>query len=172
MLLALQVKNKIGFIDKSCKRSTNNEILAKQWDMCNSVVFSWILNSVSDELYLGQVFSIFAFDVWEELKERYDKVDGSAMFSLYQKINSVNQNCSTVSDYYHRLNTMWKQFDAMVQLPSCSCNAFGKFNDFYHLIKLMQFLMGLDDTYQSVRTSLLTKDPLPTINIAFSIVSR
>lgn len=36
----------------------------------------------------------------------------------------------------------------------------------------MQFLMGLDDVYQSVRTSLLTIDPLPTVKHAFSIVSR
>ncbi|XP_076887893.1 uncharacterized protein LOC143538168 [Bidens hawaiensis] len=67
---------------------------------------------------------------------------------------------------------MWKQFDVMVQMPSCSCNASGKVNDFTHLIKLMQFLMGLDDSYQSVRTALLTKDPLPAIKTAFSIVSR
>ncbi|XP_076960870.1 uncharacterized protein LOC143637344 [Bidens hawaiensis] len=172
MFLALQVKNIVGFIDDSCKRSLDNEVLGKQWDRCNSVVLSWILNSVSDELYLGQVFSRKALDVWQDLKEIYDKVDGYVVFSLYQKINSLNQNGSSVSEYYHKLNTMWKQFDAMVQLPSCSCNASEKFNDFNQLIKLMQFLMGLDDVYQSVRTSLLTRDPLPTIKTAFSIVSR
>ncbi|KAJ0615740.1 putative transcription factor interactor and regulator CCHC(Zn) family [Helianthus annuus] len=60
----------------------------------------------------------------------------------------------------------------MVQLPSCTCNASKEFNDFNQLIKLMQFLMGLDEIYQPVRTSLLTRDPLPSIKTAFSIVSR
>ncbi|KAF5771335.1 putative transcription factor interactor and regulator CCHC(Zn) family [Helianthus annuus] len=36
----------------------------------------------------------------------------------------------------------------------------------------MQFLMGLDDIYQPVRTNLLTREPLPTVKVAFSIVSR
>ncbi|KAJ0623414.1 putative transcription factor interactor and regulator CCHC(Zn) family [Helianthus annuus] len=67
---------------------------------------------------------------------------------------------------------MWKQFDAVVQLPTCSCQAAKDYNDFSTLIKLMQFLMGLDDVYQPVRTSLLTREPLPTVKVAFSIVSR
>ncbi|KAJ0891706.1 putative transcription factor interactor and regulator CCHC(Zn) family [Helianthus annuus] len=67
---------------------------------------------------------------------------------------------------------MWKHFDAMLHLPSCSCQAAKDFNDFSTLIKLMQFLMGLDDVYQSVRTNLLTREPLPSVKVAFSIISR
>ncbi|KAJ0435793.1 putative RNA-directed DNA polymerase [Helianthus annuus] len=172
MKLALEVKNKVGFINGSCVKPTNNEVLARQWDRCNSVVLSWILNSISEELYVGQVFSKLASEVWDDLKETYDKIDGSVVYNLYQKINSISQNGSSVSEYYHKLNTMWKQLDAIVQLPSCTCQASQKFNDFTHLIKLMQFLMGLDDVYQPVRTSLLTRDPLPTVKTAFSVVSR
>ncbi|XP_076892144.1 uncharacterized protein LOC143543785 [Bidens hawaiensis] len=139
MKLALQVKNKLGFVT---------------------------------ELYVGQVYSQSDFEVWEDLRDTYDKVDGSVVFNLYQKINSLNRNGLTVAEYYHRLTTMWKQFDAMVQFPSCSCQASKGFNDFNQLIKLMQFLMGLDDVYQPVRTNLLTREPLPTIKTGFSIVSR
>ncbi|KAK1406225.1 hypothetical protein QVD17_41514 [Tagetes erecta] len=170
--LALRAKNKMGFIDKTCIKSKTDKVLENQWDRCNSVVLTWLLNYVSEELYVGQVYSELASEVWEDLKETYDRVDGSVMFGLYQKINSVTKNGSTVSDYYHRINTMWKQFDAMVQLPSCTCQASKDFNDFNQLIKLMQFLMGLDDIYQPVRTNLLTRDPLPTIKTAFSIISR
>ncbi|XP_076894024.1 uncharacterized protein LOC143546196 [Bidens hawaiensis] len=166
--LALKAKNKIGFIDRSCKKPIENEILASQWEMCNSVVLTWILNSVCEELSVGQIYSKLASEVWDDLKETYDKVDGSVVFSLYEKINSMAQNGTSVS----KLNTMWKQFDAMVQLPSCTCKASKEFNDFTQLIKLMQFLMGLDDIYQPVRTGLLTRDPLPTIKTAFSITSR
>ena len=110
--------------------------------------------------------------MWSDLKETYDRVDGSIVFNMYQKINSVRQNGSSVSEYYHRLNTMWKQFDAIVQLPTCVCQALKEFNGFNTMIKLMQFLMGLDDVYQPVRTNLLMSDPLPTVKHAFSIVSR
>nr|GEV38796.1 ribonuclease H-like domain-containing protein [Tanacetum cinerariifolium] len=79
MLLALEGKNKIGFIDGSCKRSNTYEVLGKQWDMVNAIVLGWILNSISKELFLGQIFSKRAKHVWEELKETYDKVDGSTI---------------------------------------------------------------------------------------------
>ncbi|GJU86619.1 ribonuclease H-like domain-containing protein [Tanacetum coccineum] len=79
MLLAIERKNKTGFIDGSCKRSNTDEVLCRQWDMVNAVVLGWILNSISEELFLGQNFKKKAKYVWEELKETYDKVDGSIL---------------------------------------------------------------------------------------------
>ncbi|GKE24287.1 ribonuclease H-like domain-containing protein [Tanacetum coccineum] len=117
MLLALEGKNKIGFINGSCRRSNTDEVLGRQWDRVNAVVLGWILNSISEELFLGQIFSKRAKHVYDELKETYDKVDGSVTFNLHHKINSLSQNGSSIADYYHRLNAPWKQFDALVQLP-------------------------------------------------------
>ncbi|XP_035843015.1 uncharacterized protein LOC118489303 [Helianthus annuus] len=172
MKLALEAKNKFGFINGKCEKSTEDAVLASQWDRCNSVVLTWLLNSVSEELFLGQVFSSLASEVWEDLKETYDKIDGSMVYDLFKKINSISQNGSTVADYYNRLTTMWKQFDAMLQLPTCSCKAAKDYNDFTMLIKLMQFLMGLDDVYQPVRTNLLTRETFPSVKVAYSVVSR
>ncbi|KAJ0441126.1 putative transcription factor interactor and regulator CCHC(Zn) family [Helianthus annuus] len=172
MKLALEAKNKYGFIDGKVEKSKDDEILAAQWDRCNSVVLTWLLNSISEELFLGQVFSKLASEVWTDLKESFDKIDGSVVYDLYKKINCIAQNGSTVAEYYNKLTTMWKQFDAMLQLPSCSCQAAKDYNDFSALIKLMQFLMGLDDVYQPVRTNILTRETFPSVKVAFSIVSR
>nr|GEV34384.1 hypothetical protein [Tanacetum cinerariifolium] len=40
------------------------------------------------------------------------------------------------------------------------------------LMKLMQFLMGLNDCYQPVRSSLLIRDPLPEVKDAYNVISR
>ncbi|GKA38574.1 ribonuclease H-like domain-containing protein, partial [Tanacetum coccineum] len=53
MLLVLEGKNKIGFIDGSCKISNTDEVLGKQWDRVNAIILGWILNSISKELFLG-----------------------------------------------------------------------------------------------------------------------
>ncbi|XP_071693201.1 uncharacterized protein [Rutidosis leptorrhynchoides] len=132
--LALQTKNKMGFINGTFKRSEDNEVLRIQWDRCNAVVLSWILGSMSDELYNGQIYSKIASDVSKELKETYDKIDGS--------------------------------------LPSCQFTSSKEFKDHTSLIKLMQFRMGLDDVYQPIRSNILTRDPLPSVNTAFAIISR
>ncbi|GJX64294.1 putative transcription factor interactor and regulator CCHC(Zn) family protein [Tanacetum coccineum] len=145
MKFALRNKSKLGFIDGTCKRS-DDLVLANQWDLCNSVVVTWILNSVSAELYDGQIYSRTAFDMWTDLKDTYNKVDGSVIFNLHKNINSLNQNGSSLFEYYHNLNTLWKQYDAM-------------------------FLMGLDDVYQPIRSNILTKEPLPLVKTAFAVIS-
>ncbi|GJR08693.1 ribonuclease H-like domain-containing protein [Tanacetum coccineum] len=106
MLLALEGKNTTGFIDGSYKRSNTDEVLRRQWDRDNAVVLGWILNSISEELFLGQFFSKKAKHVWEELKETYDKVDDSMTFSLHHKIHTLSQNGSSIAAYYHKLNAL------------------------------------------------------------------
>ncbi|GKE15096.1 ribonuclease H-like domain-containing protein [Tanacetum coccineum] len=106
MLLALEGKNKSGFIDGTCKMSNTNEVLGRQWDSVNAIVLGWILNSISEELFLGQIFLKRAKHVWEELKETYDKVDGSIIFSLHHQIHTLMQNGSSIADYYHKLNAL------------------------------------------------------------------
>nr|XP_043630552.1 uncharacterized protein LOC122601883 [Erigeron canadensis] len=145
MELALQTKNKIGFIDGTCLKSVDNLVLASQWDRCNAVVLTWILGCVSQELYLGQIFSKNGTNVWQELKDTYDKIDGSVIFNLHHKINSLTQNGSSLSEYYHNLTSLWKQYDSMVTLPMCTCAAATTVKSHNDLLRLMQFLMGLDD---------------------------
>ncbi|GJU49610.1 putative reverse transcriptase domain-containing protein [Tanacetum coccineum] len=107
MLLALEEKNKTGFIDGSCKRSNTNEVLCKQWDMVNAVV--------------------------------------------------LGQNGSSIDDYYHKLNVLWKQFDAMIELPKCICNASESFKKHNQLMKLMHSSSGF--TYEQMATLIsLIKD--------------
>ncbi|GKE27504.1 ribonuclease H-like domain-containing protein, partial [Tanacetum coccineum] len=109
-------KNKLGFINgKYVKPDPDtNTFLAEQWEICNSVVLTWILNCVSPELFIGQVFSINAKQMWDELSETYDKIDGYVIFNLHYKINTISQNGSKLSDYYHKLNSLWKAYDTMV----------------------------------------------------------
>ena len=174
MKLAINTRNKTGFITGKWIRASyaSSDVLANQWDRCNSIVLSWILNSVSEDLYLGQIFSENAADVWAELKETYDKLDGSIILSLMQKINNFRQGELTVSEYYHKLNSLWREFDIMTKLPKCSCAAREDVLKHNQLMKLMQFLMGLNDVYQPIRSSILSRETLPDVKDAFVTISR
>ncbi|GKE11209.1 ribonuclease H-like domain-containing protein, partial [Tanacetum coccineum] len=94
MLLDLEGKNKIGFIDGSCKRSNTDEVLGKQWD----------------------------------------------------------------------------KYDAMIELPKCVCNASEGFKKHNQLLKLMQFLMGLDDSYMQSRSSILFRETLPDVRSDYATI--
>ncbi|GJU04813.1 ribonuclease H-like domain-containing protein, partial [Tanacetum coccineum] len=84
------------------------------------------------------------------------------------KFGFVDGSCgASVADYYHILNSLFREFDALTKLPKCACevkcgcDASKELGLHQELMKLMQFLMGLDDCYQLVRSSLLTRELLP-----------
>lgn len=92
-------------------------------------------------------------------------------FKLHHKINSLSQNGTSVSEYFNKLSTLWKQFDAMVKLPMCTCHAADDFKRHNQMMKLMQFLMGLDNAYMQIRSNILSRDPLPDVKGAYAIIS-
>ncbi|XP_071727003.1 uncharacterized protein [Rutidosis leptorrhynchoides] len=145
--LAFQTKNKLGFIDCTCIRIRyeyeDDEVLLNQWDMCNSVVLTWILISLSEDVYNGQIFSKTAESV---------------------------QCGQSFSDYYHKLNAMWREYDDMIKIDDIVF-ANKSYQEHSQFLKLMQFL-GLDDVYTSVRRQILTSDHVPSVKVAFSIIFR
>ncbi|GJZ17253.1 putative RNA-directed DNA polymerase [Tanacetum coccineum] len=120
MRLAINTRNKTGFIDGTCLKETyaSSAVYSSQWDRCNSIVLSWLLNSVSDDLYLGQIFSENASEVWSELKETYDKLDGSVTLNLLNKIHNFKQGELTVSEYYHKLIALGENMISWTKLPN------------------------------------------------------
>ncbi|GJV33799.1 hypothetical protein Tco_1394199 [Tanacetum coccineum] len=93
------------------------------------------------------------------------------MFGLHHQIYTLKQNGSSIADYYHKLNAMSKQFDAMIELSKCVCNASKRFKTHNQLMKLMQFLMGLDDSYMQIRSSILSREVLPDVRSSYATIS-
>ncbi|GJY06862.1 ribonuclease H-like domain-containing protein [Tanacetum coccineum] len=69
-----------------------------------------------------------------------------------------------------RLNAIWKQFDALIELPRCTCHAADDFKKHSQLMKLMQFFMGLDDTYMQIRSSILSREVLSDVRSAYATI--
>ncbi|GJZ66033.1 hypothetical protein Tco_0622729 [Tanacetum coccineum] len=130
------------------------------------------LGCISQELYKGQIFSKNPKIFWDELEETYNKEDGSVIFKFHYKIHSFTQSGSYLSEYYHNLNALWRQFDSLVNLPNCTCNGLATLKKHNQLLRLMQFLIGLDNVFAPIRSQILTTKPLPDVKSAFSTLSR
>ncbi|KAK9035055.1 hypothetical protein V6N11_077106 [Hibiscus sabdariffa] len=121
MRIALLAKNKLGFVDGACRKESYLAVLRPQWERCNAVVLSWILNSVNQDLSAGIVFATSAVAVWKDLKERFDKVDGSRIYFLHRSIAAMIQGDVSVSVYYTRLKLLWDEYSALVPFSTCEC---------------------------------------------------
>lgn len=172
MLIAFRAKNKISLIDGTLCRPEVGSITSTQWERVNALVLSWIMNTVSREIFSGIVYSTDAHVVWSDLKQQFNKVDGSRMFSIHREIGRLCQGTSTISAYFCKLKQLWDEFGSVVTLPSCECAAARKYIEHDQQQKLLQFLLGLNDSYLHVRSHILMMNPLPSIGQAFSIISQ
>lgn len=70
--------------------------ISLQWKRCNAIVLSWIMNAVSKEIFSGIVYSTDAAVVWSDLRERFDKVNGSRIFTLHREIGCHVQGNNSI----------------------------------------------------------------------------
>ncbi|GKB66416.1 hypothetical protein Tco_0927828 [Tanacetum coccineum] len=154
--MALGAKLKLGFIDGSSPKPTVIDNNYQRWIRCDYMVICWILNSMIAELSYSFLYAQYAFDLWEELEERYGQT------------------------YFKKLKRFWDELHSLNGIPLCSCGKIRdctcgitkKFLEINSISKLMQFMMKLNDKFKSVRNQIFSMDPLPNINKAYYIVQQ
>lgn len=80
ILIALSAKNKLGFIDGSCKVPGSDSPDFKLWDRCNNMVTSWLLNSLSKDIADSVIYSKTAEDLWKDLEDRFGQPNGAKLY--------------------------------------------------------------------------------------------
>ena len=73
MTLALSAKNKMGFVDGSIERPDETSNLFHNWNRVNSMVISWLLNSLSTDISESVLFLQTAEEIWSEINQRYEQ---------------------------------------------------------------------------------------------------
>ncbi|XP_040996208.1 uncharacterized protein LOC121242410 [Juglans microcarpa x Juglans regia] len=149
MRRALNIKNKLGFIDGTIVKPTSN----------------------SDPLYAPWE-RYTATHVWNDLRERFSIQNAPRIFQLSKSISSLTQEDDFVSQYYNKLKCFWDELEIYEPMPICTCGSVKTLLEYTHKNKVMQFLMGLNDSFDSIRAQILLHDPLPTLNRVLSIVQQ
>lgn len=119
MSRTLKAKNKIGLVDGTELKDKKDMVRSPTWDRVNVVVCSEILNSVSESIYIGHASSEFALDIWIQLNNTYFMTDGFVVFNLHHHINTLTQSVLFVSDYYNKVDDLWKEFDGLTKCTEC-----------------------------------------------------
>ncbi|XP_049371950.1 uncharacterized protein LOC125836839 [Solanum verrucosum] len=108
---------------------TDTPVLHDQWEKCNVVGLSWIMNAVRPGLLSSVVYASNAHKVWLDLREKFDTVNGSRIFHLHREIHTLSQGTMSVADYFSKLRDLWDEYDALMPCPSCPCPESRKFGE-------------------------------------------
>ncbi|RVW95625.1 Retrovirus-related Pol polyprotein from transposon TNT 1-94 [Vitis vinifera] len=105
MILALNSKNKLGFVNGSIK-APSEEIDPEgyaTWSRCNDMVHSWIVNTLNPEIADNVIYYSTAHEVWEDLCERFSQSNAPRIFEIQRDIACLRQEQLSVSAYYTKL---------------------------------------------------------------------
>lgn len=168
---ALRAKNK--FVNRSLIRPTEpDDPLLNIWDRCNDMVVSWLQNSISPSVKLSIALVDSASEIWLELRDRFTQQNGRRIFQLKQTLATLQQDQASVSIYFGKLKTLWDELSVYDPLAECTCGKLKIMLDRYQKDCIIQFLMGLNDTYSNVRDQIMLLDPLPPVNKIFSLIQQ
>lgn len=117
-------------------------------------------------LELAQDFSYseIAFDLWSELNDKFDVPNEPPLFQLKKKIANCTQGQDNIITYYNKITKLWSEYDAWRRKTI-----------FVHFRanedeRILELLMGLNDSFVNIRGQILLMNPLPSMNKAYPLL--
>jgi hypothetical protein len=175
MFMALTAKNKLQFINGGLPKLNPSDAEFGAWTRCNNMVLSWIINSVSKEIAASVISVDSAETMWNDIRDRFSQQNGPQIFQIQKAISAMSQENQSVSSYFTSLKGLWDELLIYRPLPiclcgKCSCGVLKTLTEYHHQEYILQFLMGLNESFSHVRGQILLMDPLPPINKVFSLI--
>lgn len=170
VLMALNAKNKLGFVDGSLPQPDLSDSSASIWSRCNSMVTSWLLNAVSKEIADSLLYLDTAQAVWTDLYERFHQSNAPRIFQIKTQLNGLSQGSLDLNTYFTRLKILWDELRNFQPIPVCQCGGMKEWMTYQQQEYVMQFLMGLNDSYSTIRGQILMITPLPSVSKVFNLV--
>ncbi|XP_070019630.1 uncharacterized protein [Nicotiana sylvestris] len=96
-------------------------------------------------------------------------IDGTCKKENYE-IATARKVTSSIFTYFSKLRVLWEEFDSLAPIPGRDATNSRDFVQFMELQKLLQFLMGLNESYEQACSQLLMMVPMPSVNKAYSML--
>ncbi|KAJ1378331.1 Retrotransposon gag domain [Sesbania bispinosa] len=143
---SLCARRKWGFVDGTVKQPNEDSPEIEDWWTVQSMVVSWILNTIETSLRSTISYMENAKELWDDIKERFSVVKGPRIQQLKSELAECKEKGMTMVNYYGKLKKLWDKLGNYQQIPTCT----------------------YDVLYGTVRSNLLATDPLPSLNRVYS----
>ncbi|KAF7844112.1 uncharacterized protein G2W53_001017 [Senna tora] len=98
------------------------------------------------------------------------------VFLIRRKISSIQQGSDTLVAYSNKLKKLWEQLNCLRPrrkciYKGCTCGASQELTQSVASDNLLEFLNGLNNSYENVVNNILMMDPQPSHNKTYSIIA-
>ncbi|XP_051143404.1 uncharacterized protein LOC127259834 [Andrographis paniculata] len=176
--VSLRAKKKMGFITGTIKQPTNDSEEIEDWWTVNSMIISWIFNTIEPSLRSTISYRETTKELWDDIQQRFLVRNGARIHQLKTEVANCKEGSDSIMSFYGRIKKLWDDLNDYDQMPLCTCNECNcdinaKLTKRSEEEKVHQFLMGLDDThYNTIRSNIIASDPLPNMNNIYSKITK
>ncbi|KAH7565818.1 hypothetical protein JRO89_XS08G0021400 [Xanthoceras sorbifolium] len=134
------------------------------------MILLWLTHSVEPDLAKGVVHAKTARQVWEDFKDQFSQKNAPTIYQIQKSLATLSQGTMTDSAYFTKLKSLWDELDTYRLISAC--NQMKAHIEQREEDRMMQFLMGLKDTYNVVCSNILMITPLPNVRQTYSLVNQ
>ncbi|EOY13851.1 Uncharacterized protein TCM_032521 [Theobroma cacao] len=95
-LLALSIKNKMGFINGTIPKPQPTDPLYPSWIRYNNLTVAWMLDFITPQISSTIFYMDSAPDIWNILKQSFAQPDDTRKDIVFRFLNGLNDSFSTV----------------------------------------------------------------------------
>lgn len=100
MRIALEIKNKLSFIDGSVVAPNRDNTRYSAWRRCNLMICSWLFKFVHPSIAQSIMHFDQSRDIWEDLRRRFAQCDAQRISILQSEIYNQKQGLLSVGEHF------------------------------------------------------------------------
>uniref|UniRef100_A0A2N9HM41 Reverse transcriptase Ty1/copia-type domain-containing protein n=1 Tax=Fagus sylvatica TaxID=28930 RepID=A0A2N9HM41_FAGSY len=144
----------------------------EDWDGINHQIITWLRNTSTPSVSMEFGGYDTTKDVWDMLASRYAGSDDAREYHLMVTLYQLRQDPGErITAFHSRMRFLWDQLAASEPVIKSVFDA-KLVSTHRERTHLHQFLMGVLDDFEFVRSQLLNRSPLPTVNQAVNDLVR
>lgn len=139
------------------------------------MLIGWMIGSVDPSLRSSLTYFESAKELWDDIRQRFSVSNGPRVHQLKSELARSVQNGVSIAVFYAVLKKYWDELDnyypvrGCAQCANCTCNRLERIlKKERDEEKIHQLLMGLNDAFATVRSSILAADLLPAMTKVYS----
>lgn len=117
----LRTKKKLGFVEGTFTKPSDESAYIVEWWMVNSMLGAWIFNTVGPTLRSTVTYTETMKEMWDDLRNRFSIGNGARVHQLKADLAACKQHGQTIVQYYGKLKMMWNELVHYEPIPICSC---------------------------------------------------
>lgn len=146
MTTSLEAKNKLGFVYGSIPKPEVTDPYCKIQCRINSMLKSWLLNSVTKKIYTSILYFSVAADMWKDLHTRFHKSNLPRLYQLRHQLLFLCQCTMDLSSYHTQTQTYWEELSSIQPIGTTVEDLLAQRES----NRVIDFLMGLNESYDHV----------------------